>query len=237
MRPHRIGLLAAAVTMLLPLPAAADGWGYLYAAAKLTTDYRFHGFSESNRRPTAQGNVHWVAPDQWYLGTVVSGVEFRDGSTSYEVDLYGGRHFYFGANDLNLEVLAYTFPDKAGPSPTYNAVQASAELTHDFGDGLKLAGKLEGKQAHAGQGFEGDVSASYVITPWLTASGVAGYQAGASRTGRFNWDAGLTAAWGEHWLFDARYGGANSSKPHCYYTNWCASGFSATVTYQFGFPL
>lgn len=110
-------LLVAAVGFRLPVPARAEGWGYLDVAAKVMSDYRFHGFSESNRRPTLQG-IHWVAPGNWYLGTFASGVVFRDGSTSYEIDLYGGHHFYFENNDLNLEALVFTFPDKAGPSST-----------------------------------------------------------------------------------------------------------------------
>lgn len=229
-------MLAPAIALLLSTPVYADGWGYLYLAAKVTSDYRFHGFSESNRRPTLQGNVHWVAPDNWYVGAFASGVDFLDGSTSYEIDWYGGRHFYFDNNDLNLEALAYTFPDKAGPSPTYNAVQLSAELTHTFGD-LKLAGKAQGKEAHAGLGYEFDASASYALTPWLTASGTAGYQHGARSFPSTNWDVGLTAAWGKHWLFDARYSGTDRSKARCYFTDWCATGFSATVTYQFGYSL
>jgi uncharacterized protein (TIGR02001 family) len=229
-------LLLAAFILVVPFAARADGWGYLYFAAKATSDYRFHGFSESNRRPTVQGNVHWVAPDDWYLGVFTSAVNFRDRSTSYEIDLYGGRHFRVGVDDLNLEVLTYTFPDKAGPTPTYNAVQLSAELTHAFGD-LKLSGKLAGKRAHAGLGYEADIFASYAVLPWLTASGTAGYQHGAGSFPSTNWDAGLTAAWGRHWLVDVRYSGTDRSKARCYFTNWCATGLSATVTWQFGFSL
>jgi uncharacterized protein (TIGR02001 family) len=229
-------LLPAALVLLVPFAATADGWGYLYFAAKLTSDYRFHGFSESNRLPTVQGNVHWAAPDNWYVGIFTSGVNFRDRSTSYEIDLYGGRHFHFGVSDLNLEALAYTFPDKAGPTPTYNAVQLSGELTYPLG-ALKLSSKLAGKRAHAGLGYEADISASYAVLPWLTAGGTAGYQHGAGSFPSTNWDAGLTAAWGPHWLFDARYSGTDRSKARCYFTDWCATGFSATVTYQFGFLL
>lgn len=236
MKSLLIRLLVAAAGVLLPAQTFADGWGYLYGAAKLTTDYRFHGFSESNRRPTWQGNLHWVAPDDWYLGAYTSGADFGDGSTSYEIDMYGGRHIRFGNNDLNLEALAYTFPDKAGPSPTYNAVQLSAELTHSF-DALKIVGKMQGKHAHAGLGYEFDASASYALTPWLSLNGTTGYQAGAKNSGSMNWEVGATAQWGQHWVFDARYGGTNRDKAHCYYTDWCATGLSATVTYQFGFSL
>ncbi len=230
-----LGPLAAVIALALPQASLAQGWGYLYGAVKLTTDYRFHGFSESNRRPTVQGNLHWVAPQNWYVGMVASGIDFRDGSTSYEIDLYGGRHFYFGDNDLNLEVLTYMFPDHAGPSPGYNAIQTSAELTHSFGD-FKLAGKFQLKHAHFGQGFESDASASWALTPWLTASGIVGYQQGAKAFHRMNWDIGLAATW-DSFVFDARYSGTDTPKSRCYYTNWCATGFSATITYQFGWSL
>jgi uncharacterized protein (TIGR02001 family) len=227
--------LLAAAGFLLPAHAAADGWGYLYGAVKLTSDYRFHGVSESNRQPTLQGNLHWVSPDGWYLGIFSSGVDFRDGSTNYEIDWYGGRHVALGGDDLNLEFLYYTFPDKAGPTPTYDAAQGSAELTHSVGE-LKLAGKLALKYPHAGLAYEGDASASYPLTSWLSANGAVGYQDGEKSFGRANWEIGMTAS-SEHWVLDLRYSGTNIDRAHCYFTNWCETGFGATVTYQFGFTL
>jgi uncharacterized protein (TIGR02001 family) len=229
-------LLAAAV-LALPVGANAQGWGYLYGAVKLTTDYRFHGFSESNRRPTWQANLHLVAPEGWYVGAFSSGVAFLDGSTSYEIDWYGGRHLYFGKNDLNLEVLYFTFPDHAGPGRGYNAAQGSAELVHDFGDGLKLGGKLTlSPGSSQGPGYELAGAASYAATSWLTFSGVVAHAEKEKNFHRNNWDVGATLAWGDV-LLDTRYTGTDTPKARCYYTDWCATGFTATVTYQFGWVL
>src|SRR5690348_9037125 len=84
--------------------ARAKDWGHLYGYVDWTSDYRFYGLSESNRQPTEQGGLHWAAPDNFYAGIFVSGVNFRDyRGTSYEVDFYAGKHIYFDANDLNIE--------------------------------------------------------------------------------------------------------------------------------------
>ena len=92
-------------------------------------------------------------------------------------------------------------------------------------------------QWHAGFGYELDGGASYALTPWLTASGSIGFQNGENSFGRMNWDVGAVASLGQQWLLDVRYSGTNIDRTHCYFTNWCATGFNATVTYQFGWTL
>src|ERR1700709_2802572 len=111
----RMGMTVAALAAMLTGAHAAEDWGTLYGYVDWTSDYRYYGASESNRHSVEQGGLHWVLPDNYYAGVFVTGLDYQDfRRTSYEVDLYGGRHFYFGANDLNLEALYSVDPDTAG---------------------------------------------------------------------------------------------------------------------------
>jgi len=227
-------------------PVHASDWGHLYGYVDWTSDYRFYGASESDRHSTEQGGLHWAAPDNFYAGVFVSGVDFRDfRKTSYEVDLYGGRHFYFENNDLNLEALYSVDPDTAGhPSyaprgvmlPDYNFFEAAAELTHSFGT-FSLGGKviLEPRpESHGGLLWSVNGAAVYSINGWLKVSANAGRQwEDARHLDSTHWDFGMTATWREQWVVDVRYYGSDISRAHCYGTNWCEPALVAKITYQF----
>jgi len=237
--------LACAVLAVHPDASQARDWGYLYGYVDWTSDYRFYGASESNRHATEQGGLHWALPDNFYLGVFVTGVDFRDfRKTSYEVDLYGGRHFYFDNNDLNLELLYSVDPDTAGhPSylplgvvlPTYNFFEAAAELTHSVG-AFSFGGKFIAEprpKSHGGELWSANGEASYAPNDWLKASATFGRQWTASKPQSDHWDVGLTATWRKQWALDMRYYGSDISRADCYGTNWCEPALVAKVTYSF----
>ncbi|HEY4943937.1 MAG TPA: TorF family putative porin [Rhizomicrobium sp.] len=237
--------LAIAVLAVAPGAARAADWGHLYSYVDWASDYRFYGASESNRHSVEQGGLHWAAPDNYYAGVFVTGVDAKDyRNTSYEVDLYGGRHVYFDGNDLNLEALYSFDPDTAGhPTytapgtiyPTYNFFSVSAELTHSFGK-LALGGKLivePRPDSHGGLLWSLNGTASYGIADWLKASADLGHQWVALRTPSTHWDIGATATWRQQWALDVRYYGTDISVANCYGTNWCEPAVVAKVTYSF----
>lgn len=239
---------SASVLFLLLLSCCAYGesWTGVYAYAAWTSDYRFYGASSSNRQPIVQGGLHWVAPDNFYLGIFTSGVRFEDfRHTSYELDFYGGRHFYFGDNDLNLELLYSTFPNQAGHAfyeprtfhfPTYNFGEASAELGHKL-DALTLSAKLIFSPAYgSGTGVMGgaDGAASYAIRDWLTVDGRVGRQWTTRGIDRTHWEIGATATWRWHTqslALDLRYYGTDLGRNQCYEQNWCGPAPVAKITY------
>jgi uncharacterized protein (TIGR02001 family) len=240
-----VGFAIAAVLILPGAAARAEDWGHLYGYVDWTSDYRFYGASESNRHSVEQGGLHWAMPDNFYAGVFVTGVDFKDyRNTSYEVDLYGGRHFYFGANDLNLEALYSVTPDTAGhptytaPGPIYpgyNFFEAAAELTRSFG-ALALSGKLivePRPDSHGGMLWSLNGGASYAINDWLKASASAGHQWVALQTDSTNWNIGATATWRQQWEVDLRYYGTDISIAHCYGMNWCKPAVVAKIKYSF----
>jgi uncharacterized protein (TIGR02001 family) len=232
--------------LLVPCAASADAWTGVYAYVDWTTDYRFYGASSSNRQPTLQGGLHWALPGNFYLGAFASGVRFEDfRNTSYEFDLYGGHHFYFDGNDLNLELLYSTFPNQAGHAfyrppgyhfPTYNFGEASVELGRKL-HSLSLSAKLLFSPAYgSGTGVMGgaDGAASYAIRDWLTVDGRVGRQWIERGIDRTHWEAGTTATWRrrtQSLALDLRYYGTDLGRTQCYGTNWCGPGSVAKITY------
>ena len=240
-----LGLAIAALATLPDGAARAADWGHLVAYVQLASDYRFYGYSESNRQPVLQGGLHWLAPDNFYAGVFVSRVRFNDfRGTSIETDFYAGKKFAFDSNELNLEVLYGGFPDTAGhPSyappgvilPTYNFPELMAELTHTSGD-WSFSGKtiLEPRpQTHGGMMESVNIAASYTIAEWLKASANAGHEWSDSKPQNNHWDIGLTATRGWRWALDLRYYAPDIPPAQCYNTNWCKPALVAKATYTF----
>jgi uncharacterized protein (TIGR02001 family) len=241
-------ILIGALLASAAAPAGAADWGQMYGYVQWTNDYRYLGYSESNRHSAEQGGLHWAGPDGFYAGVFVTGVDFKDyRNTSYETDLYAGKHVRFDANDLNLEVLYADYPDTAGhPTylppgvilPTYNFFEAAADLTRTVGRwklGLKLTAEPR-PRSHGGLLTVFDGHASYALTDWLEMGGHGGHQWTDRGADMNHWDVGLTATWRLQWVFDLRYYATDIAKPDCYGMTWCQPAMVAKITYNFLVP-
>jgi uncharacterized protein (TIGR02001 family) len=208
--------------------------GGVYLAVTGLSDYRYDGFSESDRAPTLQTTIHYFRSDGWYTGAVLTGVNFKDTPrTSLETDIYGGRHVPVGTFDLNLQLLYTAFPDKTARGPTYNFVEPQVELTRSL---RRLTLKVQigwspEYSGHTGEAWHLKGTATYALTSWLALSGRFGrlwIENGESRT---HGEIGATATW-RHFSVDVRYSGADLNSSQCSYTNWCSPGATASVTYR-----
>lgn len=240
------GMMVMAGVSFAAVPAqAAQDWGVLAGYVDWTNDYRFYGLSESAREPAVQAGLHWLARENFYAGIFASQVRFRDfRGTSVETDFYAGRHFLFDANDLNLELLYADYPDSHGhPSyappgaiyPTYDFLELSGELTHDFG-AASIGGKVYWEPSLSR--FKPEVwslngSASYPLLDWLKVSANLGHQWSSLTSEQTHWDIGATATHGWQWTFDVRYYGSDIARADCYHTNWCSPAVVAKLTYTF----
>ena len=205
----------------------------VWFAASVTSDYRYDGFSESNRQPTWQATLHCWRKDGLYAGTMLTGVNFEDRPrTSSELDVYVGRHIAVWGSDLNLEALFATFPNQRTGGPSYGFAEPSVELAHTFGKLTlgSLVGWSPNDSGNSGQAWHVRQSASYALTDWLSVSGRLGRWWIARGQDRDHYDVGATASW-RRLKLDVRYGGTDLPLTRCYYTQWCAPGPSVTLTY------
>jgi uncharacterized protein (TIGR02001 family) len=233
----RIAAAAILLPILFSAPArAADpspgDWTGLFAQASLLSDYRYYGFSESNRKPTYWLNLHAVLPDGFYLGAVAIGVKFNDrGNTQHELDYYGGKHIVWDNNDLNLAFLVDTFPDQHTGTPSYGFFQTSAEFAHHF-DALTLSAKEAWSPNYSsgtGTAWITSVKAAYDFTEWLSADGETGDLTIERGPERHYWSVGATAKW-KFVTLGLHYEGNDLTTPQCYYTNWCKSAWVASLS-------
>src|SRR5687767_13524486 len=137
--------LLLAATAALPAPLAHAGeWGGIFSAVTYASEYRFQGFSSSDRQPAVQGYVHWYRPDDSYLGAFASTVDYGYAqSPNVEIDVYAGKNWRFDKRrtELKAEVMAHLFPDDETPGPTLNFVTTKLALRR-FQGPLNFAGMV-----------------------------------------------------------------------------------------------
>jgi uncharacterized protein (TIGR02001 family) len=207
----------------------------VYLSAAALSDYRFDGFSESNRAPTWQVTAYCYRSDGYFAGTTLTGIDFEDTPrTPLEADWYAGRQFQWRGFKVTADVLYASYPGRRSPGPSYDIIEPQLEISRTF-QKLTLGGLAGWETDRSGDGSEwhAKASAAYALTPWLTASAHAGRFFGVSGvdTVHNHWDVGATATW-RRLSLDARYGGTNQPPAQCYYTRWCEPGPSVSLAWR-----
>jgi uncharacterized protein (TIGR02001 family) len=199
------------------------------------SDYRFDGFSESNRRPTWQVLAYCYRASGVFAGVQVSGIDFADRPrTPVETDVYLGRQVRWRGSSVTVELMYSAFPGKRAPGPSYDIVELQAEVSRTLGRlTLSGAGGWEGDVSGRGQEWRLRGGGSLALTPWLSVGGHIGGFVGASGADRDHafYDVGATARW-KRLSFDVRYGGTSLSLAQCYYSRWCEPGLYGGVTWR-----
>lgn len=245
---RRIALPAALIAALLSAPAAAQdkvpapshppgSRGGLYSAVTLTSDYRYQGVSNTNRRSAVQGVVHYFRPDGWYAGVFASQVDFGyDQSPSYELDFYGGKTLKLDKQtDLKFQVLGTIFPDNKTPGPTFDFIQGGVSLIRREGP-ITFTGLTtfvpEGSYG-SGKAFRAELGADYVVNPHLTLKTLAGRRWSQRNADRTYWSVGAATTW-RFLAFEVRYQDTDLSKARCGYNpDICGPAVTGQVTAAF----
>ncbi|HVV27920.1 MAG TPA: TorF family putative porin [Rhizomicrobium sp.] len=210
------------------------------AAVAMQSDYRFRGVSQNSREFAPQGTVNITAPEGFYVGTWASKINWGGNNPSYELDIYGGKHFDLDGTDLNVEAYYYSYPDynaHGGPAASY--YETIVQLTHAFGPLTLTATGTNSPEwsLHGGTGWYASGLASYALTDWLSVSGTIGHQwVEAAPSDYTHFDIGLTATW-HNFVLDVRYAGTDIGAANCGF--WigtgapsCGGGPVATLTYN-----
>ena len=203
-----------------------------YVAVTALSDYRFNGFSESNRRPTWQATAYCYRNNGVFVGTTLTGVDFEDRPrTHLEADWYVGRQWREGPYQVTATLLYASFPDKRAPGPSYDLLEPEAEVARTFRRRLTLKGLAAWSTSATQRAWQVKASATYQLAPWLKLDADAGRFWVSPGANHEIWDVGASATW-RRLTLGAHYGGETLSPPQCFFTNWCAPGPSVSATYR-----
>jgi uncharacterized protein (TIGR02001 family) len=241
-----LGLVSAACAIA---PALGDDWGSLRGTLSVTSDYRYRGVSGNDRKPALQGEAAWSHPDGWHAGVWTSMIDFNDHqNTPIEVDLSAGKQVNLRGTIVDFTIAYYSYPIRSRPSgaPPYSFVEASAKVSHSWGD-FTLNGEIAWSPnsfGETGQSWYVRAGAAYQVRDWLSASANIGRQwvkdldaIAGSGFPYTHWDVGLTAAY-DKFSLDVRYVDNDLSKDECLVgvgaRDWCAASAIATLSYTMG---
>jgi uncharacterized protein (TIGR02001 family) len=243
-----MGVAKLAIGLLL-LPAGAahaqEVKDALFPTITVASEYRFDGASNSSGEPVVQGSLYWWRPDHFYAGVFLTTVDyygFYDPDTSYEIDLYGGYNWDFGApyfemggdaTRVTAEVMATFFPDQGPPGPTYDFVQAKLQIQHRTGP-LTLraeAGFTPEAAYNGGPSWKSEIGGKYAVADWLTLGGEYGYREMDHSADRSWWDIGATASFGQV-DFDLRYYDTDLDFVECGFSRNCSSALVGSISWN-----
>jgi uncharacterized protein (TIGR02001 family) len=237
---------ALIIALLCPDAAEAEGWGKLYPTLTAASEYRCDGVSNSSGEPALQGSLYWWRPDHFFAGIFATTVDFSgfyDPDTSYEIDVYAGYNWDFGApyfemggdgSRLTLTAMYTMFPDQGPPGPTYNFLQFTARALHRI-DALTLRGEasfVPEASYGAGYAMKAEAGAEYRVAEWLTVGGEIGFRDAERRVDRAYWDAGATLKWGPVEV-DVRYHDTNLDYVDCGFSANCGAAVVGKLSVNF----
>jgi uncharacterized protein (TIGR02001 family) len=114
-----------AVACACAATGAAWADGSVGGALEVTSDYIYHGLSQSGGDPAIQGDIHYrtesdVAASDYFVGLWGSTTSRMATGGTYELNAYAGRTFLLGADSsLTLNYVHYAYPDSRG-MPNYD---------------------------------------------------------------------------------------------------------------------
>ncbi len=153
MRTSIIGLAAAAFASLAAPALAEDAAPdapkspfTVSGGATLTSDYRFRGISQTNKRFAVQGTANLTHESGAYIGFWGSSVDdYIANGGDAEIDLYGGYKYTFSGTTADVGILYYYYPGSGGINSDF--VEPYASLSHSFGPvGAKIGAAYAPKQ-------------------------------------------------------------------------------------------
>jgi uncharacterized protein (TIGR02001 family) len=214
--------------------ARAEGIGLLFPQITIASDYQFFGLSNSNREPALQASLYLWRPDNFYAGVWATEVDFLlPGGPTFEIDVYGGKHFDVGDTRLTVEAMYTSFPDQSHKGPKFNFFQTSLEVQHKF-DAVTVRGEAAWTPDSSfgnGKAWRAEGGLSYAPETWLELSGTFGGWTSERGQDRKYWDFGVTTKW-KDLEFDVRYVDTDLSRSECFFTDWCEPSVVGKITYN-----
>lgn len=203
-------LLLALATAPLALATAAHAqtatapqWSFNVAG---TSDYVFRGVSQTQEEPALSGGIDLTA-GSFYAGTWASNVDFGDGDTNAEVDLYGGIRPEVAGWNLDIGVVGYLYTNQPDGAD-YDYAELKLAASRPVGPATLGAAVYYSPDFFGASEDEATyVEANAAISPadkW-TISGVVGRQIVSSDFDYTTWNLGAAYQLTPHLALDVRY--------------------------------
>lgn len=113
MKPSRRLLAVSLLLLTVPFAASAEDTPASSVSWEVSavSDYLFRGVSQTDEKPTLQGEFTWTSAAGVYVGSFASGVDFGSGSPHAEVDYFVGYGHALGDSvALDVSINRYSYP-------------------------------------------------------------------------------------------------------------------------------
>jgi uncharacterized protein (TIGR02001 family) len=174
--------------------------GDFSATVAFTTDYLFRGISQTDEDVALQPTLDWNHESGVYLGMWGSNVDFKDGSSQLELDVYGGYASEHEGVSYDVVIVGYLYPG-ADRDLDLDFVEVSLALGYDFGlasvnTGVAVSPDFQGATgvgAHIGAGVGVPIPIEMLEKYGVAADFNYGYQDIEDGGSYSHWNAGLSA--------------------------------------------
>lgn len=172
----------------------------------VTSDYAFRGVSQTLDDPALQGGVD-VSRGVFYAGTWASNVDFGDGQTDAEIDLYAGVRPQFAGLTWDMGAVGYVYagqPD--GADYSYVELKAAASRTvgaATLGAAVYYSPDFFG--ASEDEATYAEINGAYSPADRWTLSAALGRQWLSSTFDYTTWNLGAAYQMTDHLALDVRY--------------------------------
>ena len=106
--------------------------GEFSATVAFTTDYVYRGISQTSEDVALQSSLDWNHDSGVYVGMWGSNIDFKDGSSQLELDVYGGYASEYEGISYDVFILGYLYPG-ADRDLDQDFVEFTMALGYDFG--------------------------------------------------------------------------------------------------------
>ena len=241
--PPRPLLLSVAAACTCGAAGAAWADGSLGGSLDVTSDYIYHGLSQSDGDPAVQGDIHYRsgsggATGENFIGLWGSSIgRYATGGT-YELNAYAGRTFLIDSDSsVTAKYVHYAYPDTRG-SQHYDYDEISA--TWAYQDRFFLTAAWTPDTARYSEHAIGlccrvasyDAAVHQSLSPAFTLSAALGYDELSGISGYAYWNAGIDYAIGAFQL-DLAYFGVESRARYLYGDMLAGNHWVGTVVWRF----
>jgi uncharacterized protein (TIGR02001 family) len=214
MQPYRV-LLTIALALVQGAASVVWAQGSLGGSVDLTSDYIYHGLSESHGDPAIQADVHYrsdsgAAAAENFIGLWGSTISHATTGGTYELNAYLGRTFLINSDSsATLTYVHYAYPDDKG-RPGYDYDELSVGWAYEdrvfatfawTPDTARYSDRESGRCCRV---LSYDIAVHQSLGHAFTLTGGLGYDELKGASGYAYWNGGIAYAIGS-WQLDLSY--------------------------------